>query len=209
MKLKKIFIKIRAVFLRIGLKNRSFTIISNNCWGGIVSRDRNLPYNSPTAGLFFFSNDYIKFLGNMKHYFEIDMKQISIFESKYSNYLLQKYDENLIIGDLDGVELIMLHYKTFEEAKTKWDRRKKRVNYENILIKFSDQNLFEEKDFVAFKNINYKNKLFITTNDKYRSDFTCVLKDLWGIGYAKDDIKPSFKILNVNKILNNMTIEKI
>ena len=120
MDFKKLFIKLRAPLYRIGLKNYTFSIISNNCWGGIVSRDRGIVYNSPTAGLFFFADDYIKFLTNLKYYLSLDMTQISVNQSKYAQVLLKQYDENLIIGVLDDVEVIMLHYKSFEEAKNKW-----------------------------------------------------------------------------------------
>ena len=37
-----------------------FTIISNNCWAGLVYQHFGLPYNTPTAGLFFFAQDYLE-----------------------------------------------------------------------------------------------------------------------------------------------------
>ena len=37
------------------LIGRDFTIISNNCWGGMIYESYNLPKNSPTVGLFFFA----------------------------------------------------------------------------------------------------------------------------------------------------------
>lgn len=205
MNLKKLIIKIRSPFYRIGLKNHHFSIISNNCWGGIVSRNRNIPYYSPTVGLFIFSKDYIKFLSNLKYYLSIDMVQLSIYDSKYSSYLLRQYDDSLVIGKLDDIELIMVHYSTFDEAKEKWNKRKIRVDFNNLLIKYSDQNLFEADDFNKFKELNYNNKLFITIDNSYTSPFTCVLEDKWNKGYAVDDIKSSFKVINVNKLLNNLT----
>lgn len=202
--IKNLLIFFLAPFKRLGLKNKDYSIISNNCWGGVVSRDRRIKYNSPTCGLFFFSKDYIKFLSNLNYYLSCDMSQISINESKYSEHLLKTCDENLIIGVLDDIELIMLHYKSFEEAKNKWDRRKKRINYDNMLVKFSDQNLFSHEDYDNFVKLPYKNKIFITVNPIYDSDITCVIKDRWDCGYAKDDIKPSFKVININKLLNSL-----
>lgn len=38
---------------RKGLENTDFTIISNNCWGGMVYESYNLPKQSPTVGLFY------------------------------------------------------------------------------------------------------------------------------------------------------------
>lgn len=44
-----LFVKSR----RQRLNRCDFSIISNNCWGGSVYRYFGLPYQSPTAGLFF------------------------------------------------------------------------------------------------------------------------------------------------------------
>ena len=61
-------------------------------------------------------------------------------------------------------------------------------------------------NFYSFEKLNYKNKIFITTNQKYKSDSVniVVVNDDWNVGYAKDDIKPSLKKININKILNNL-----
>lgn len=42
------------------LTNSDFTIISNNCWGGMVYEAHNLPKESPTVGLSFMADDYEK-----------------------------------------------------------------------------------------------------------------------------------------------------
>ena len=48
------------------IKNKSVTVISNNCWGGFMYQSCNLPYNSPLIGLYFYAPEYIKFLENLK-----------------------------------------------------------------------------------------------------------------------------------------------
>lgn len=48
------------------LKNTDFTIISNNCWGGMIYESYNLPKQSPTVGLFFMASDYIKFISDLR-----------------------------------------------------------------------------------------------------------------------------------------------
>ena len=40
------------------LQNTNFSIISNNCWGGYVYQEQNLPYQSPFVGLFLYAKDY-------------------------------------------------------------------------------------------------------------------------------------------------------
>ena len=39
------------------LKNTDFTIISNNCWGGMVYESYDLPKESPTVGMFFMADE--------------------------------------------------------------------------------------------------------------------------------------------------------
>ena len=51
-----------ALARRKKLNRADFTVISNNCWAGSVYRYFGLPYLSPTAGLYFFASDYIKFV---------------------------------------------------------------------------------------------------------------------------------------------------
>lgn len=50
------------------LKSTDFTIISNNCWGGMIYESYNLPKESPTVGMFFMARDYIEFLSDLKGY---------------------------------------------------------------------------------------------------------------------------------------------
>ena len=44
------------------LKQTDFTIISNNCWGGMIYESYGLSKQSPTVGMFFMAPDYIKFV---------------------------------------------------------------------------------------------------------------------------------------------------
>ena len=203
--MKDTVIRLKAPLVRAGLKNTDFSILANNCWGGIVSRDRHLPYNSPTCGTYFFSKDYLRFLGDVHGYLAMEMEEVPVNESKYADKLLELHGPDTVIARLRDVEIVMLHYPTFAEAKAKWERRAKRIRWDNLLVKYSDQNEFEPEDFDTFRSLNFKNKLFLTTNPDYQSDFTVVIPDEWHEGYAVDDIKSSFKVMSVNELLNNLT----
>ena len=58
------------------LNQKDFTIISNNCWGGHVYRFFGASYDSPTVGLYMFSEYYVKFVFHLKEF-----TQISIYVS--------------------------------------------------------------------------------------------------------------------------------
>ena len=148
------------------LKNQNFTIISNNCWGGMIYESYNLRKNSPTVGLFIMPKDYIKFIKNLKKYLKIELTFIKPEDSKYTDVL--KSDSRFgsyPIGKLDDIEIMFLHYKNENEAYEKWERRKKRINFENIIYKFNDQNGCTKSDFYEFANLPLPNKLFFTVKD--------------------------------------------
>ena len=203
--LKDTVIRLRAPLKRIGLKNRDFSILANNCWGGIVSRDRRLPYNSPTCGTYFFAKEYLRFLSDPHRYLAMELEEVPMAKSRYAKEILEKEGrEDVTVGRMGDVEVVLLHYPTFAEAKEKWDRRKARIRWDNLLVKFSDQNGFAPEDYETFRNLEFRNKLFLTVNPEYRGGFTRLIPDKWHEGYAVDDIKSSFRVMNVNEVLNNM-----
>lgn len=68
------------------------------------------------------------------------------------------------IGVLGGkVEIHFLHYHSEEEAATKWNRRAKRVNLNNLLIIGMEQNLCTERDIYAFDQLPFKRKIFFSS----------------------------------------------
>ena len=169
------------------LQNKDFTIISNNCWGGIIYRDFNLPYNSPTVGLFFMAEDYIKFIYNLKSYINEDLNFISLEDSKYKNFL-KKLNYSNPIGKIKDIEIMFLHYTSEEEAKEKWNRRKKRINWNNIIYKFSDQNMCTYEHIEKFNNFNVKNKICFTTR-KYNNINSIQIKKYKNCENVVNDIK--------------------
>ena len=188
---------------RLKLKNRNFSILSNNCWGGVVYDKFGLQYLSPTIGAFFFAEDYIKFLKRIDFYLKLELQEIDFSQSKYIGYLSTRLN-HCVVGKIGDIEIFFLHYDSFLSASKKREKRKNRINFDNLIVKFSDQNLFSKELFYEFDKLDFKNKIFITTNTEFKSNNTRIvyLKDKYKFGYAKDDIKPSFRKLNLKKYLN-------
>ena len=68
MNIRQVLKNIRLKFNMVGsgrrknkLNSIDFSIISNNCFAGIVYQHFNLQYNTPTVGLYFYPDEYIKF----------------------------------------------------------------------------------------------------------------------------------------------------
>lgn len=159
---------IRRFMTRLIVRNRRFTIISNNCWAGKVYQYLGMQYLTPTVGLYFFAEDYLKFVRNLRYYLTTELTFISMEESKYHDELTKR-KRDVIVGKLDDVEIIFLHYKTKAEAKEKWERRAARVNYDHIILKFSNMNLCTEEHLREFDALPFENKwmLNIRKEPKY------------------------------------------
>lgn len=204
-KLLKVYKKTIGVINNKKIKNKDITIISNNCWGGIFYRNNNLEYLSPTLGLFFMAEEYIKFIYNIRYYIEQDITFINIEQSKYKNYL-KKLNYNSPIGKIDDLEIMFLHYKNEDEAKEKWNRRKERINWNKIIYKFSDQNMCTYKHLQQFNEFNAKNKICFTTR-KYENLDTIQIKEFEKYENVVDDIKKYKKYFDIYKFINNIKIE--
>ena len=152
--IKRIFEKIHHAML----KSDDFTIISNNCWGGTVYKYFGMKFQSPTVGMYFFSDEYIKFLKNLKFYLSQPLVVKDIESSKYKEEIIRR-GQSPLIGWLDDVEIVLLHYCNPEEAVKKWSYRLERVNYDNMIVKFNDQNLFRTEQLDEFENLSFKNKI--------------------------------------------------
>lgn len=146
------------------LVRTDFSIFSNNCWAGSVYRRYGLPYSSPTAGLYFFASDYVKFASRLRYYTSVPLEFIDARESQYADQLREKGELGKPVARLDDIEVVFLHYPSPEEAAEKWARRCKRINWDNVFIKFSQMNCCTEGDLRAFDAIPFRNKLCFTAS---------------------------------------------
>lgn len=148
------------------LKNTDFTIISNNCWGGMVYESYDLPKESPTVGMFFMADEYIKFLGDIKGYTSKELTFIPPEQSRHAAELRRdKRFGSYPIGLINDVEIAFLHYHSEQEAKEKWERRCARINWDRLIVKFNDQNGCTEEHVRAFSAMPFENKLFFTIHN--------------------------------------------
>lgn len=58
----------------VRLKNKDFSLISNNCNGGVLLHDLGLRFNSPFVNLAIYAEDYVKYLENFDYYNSLEIK---------------------------------------------------------------------------------------------------------------------------------------
>ncbi len=201
LKVQNILRKMIASHMKKKLNSTEFTIISNNCWGGMVYESYDIQKNSPTVGLYFMAPDYVQFLSDLGYYLKKEIKFISPEQSKYSEILKEKGKViTYPIGVIDDVEIFFLHYKSEKEAMEKWQRRIKRINEKQLLIKFCDQNGCTEKEVKKFLQLPYKNKIFFTTKDWQGVNPKYYIKvSQFG---KKEYIKTSYEPIGINRYVN-------
>lgn len=189
------------------LKYDDFTIISNNCWGGVIYKYFAMKFQSPTVGMYFFGDEYIKFLSDLKYYLSQPLVVKDIESSKYKEEIIKR-GQNPLIGWLGEVEIVLLHYHNPEETVKKWNYRLKRINPNKLIVKFNDQNLFRVDQLEKFEKLPFKNKICFT--GKYYKGFSTAIwfKEYDKIGYVENDTKMKHwrRYFNVIKYINQMKI---
>jgi uncharacterized protein (DUF1919 family) len=139
------------------LKNTSFSLISNDCWGAEVYKHFNLPFNTPFIGLMLQAPCFVKLARNPQHYLAQPLQFQT--ESRYTtiNELRSRMDHYVPLATLgDDVEITFLHYHSNEEAREKWTKRVKRINWNNVFFKFDGGKDFSTPELVqAFDQIQF------------------------------------------------------
>ena len=150
------FYSVKEKIRSIRIRNKQVTIISNNCWGGFMYQSCRIKYNSPFIGLYMYAPEYIALLRNLKYNLSQPLRFIKHEQSKYKNIVPTQYILG-VLGDT-GIEIVFMHYHLEEEALEKWNRRMRRINWNNMIVKFSDtdfgcsDNLIEEFDKMPFEH---------------------------------------------------------
>lgn len=133
------------------LKNKDFSLISSNCVGGFILHNLNIHFNTPTINLFFYAEDYIKFLENLKENLSADIIEVRDLNLGYP------------VGKInDEITIHFMHYKNFNEAKKKWQERARRVDFNNLFIMMTDRDGCDEKSIKKFDNLPFENKVIFT-----------------------------------------------
>lgn len=144
------FVRLSKWKRRIGLKCTDFTIISNNCTGGYVYQYFGIPYKTPTEGLYFTTEDYLKLLERPEYYFKHEVKLV---DSQRSTLAKMGRDICYPVGLIDDVEIYFMHYPDPEEALSKWYRRASRMNFKKLFFLLTETELTTEDHIKRFSNL--------------------------------------------------------
>ena len=145
------------------LKNHGFSIISNTCVGGVITHNVGEQFRSPTVNLIIYEDQFLVFCLHLKEYSSCPVEQPT--DAEVPQFASFTYPVGILRGasaGLPDINLLFVHYKTFEEAKEKWDARFRRVNYDDIFV-IMDRGMDAKDEILdAFYQLPYEHKVFFS-----------------------------------------------
>lgn len=135
------------------IKNKNFTLLTGNCIGGYIYHQLGLKFTSPTINMMILNQDFKKLILNLRYYMNI----------RPTAYVDPDYP-GVPAALLDDIILHFTHYKTYEEGIEAWEKRKRRMNYDNLYIIISDIDL-TEKDIIDLNKSKCKKIVVMTSKD--------------------------------------------
>ena len=150
---------------RLRLKNKDFTILCNNCIGGLIYHKHHLPFLSPTINMQMSPYDFIKFCANLSRYLDIELEEVTDCDDKWFRSI-GGGAINFPVAHLDDILIYFQHYHSFAEAKEAWNRRKARINFDNIFIVLLD-NWPSNNIINRFNKLPYKHKIYLYYHGNY------------------------------------------
>ena len=158
------------------LQRSRLSIFSVNCFGGCISNMLGLPFRSPFVNLWLENADFIKFLRAPRIYIDADPH----FEKMTGTS--QEASDGYPLLSLGNISLNMMHYREVDDAISKWQERKQRINWYNLLAIISTEN---ENILQQFDALPYGKKVCLVP---FKSD----LDSAWYISPAIDKGAKSF-----------------
>lgn len=182
---------------RKSLINKDFTIISNNCWGGMIYTKYGLQYRTPTVGLYILGHDFVKLCSNFDWYINGELEFIKWEDSSFYSEI--KDEKPYPVANLNDIEIYFMHYKSEEEAREKWERRKKRINPDCILFKLSQREDCSKSDIEKFVSLPLQNKICFSHDHVEGAIYVPELKT-----HVGDEIPVLERYIDDLKILNGL-----
>lgn len=209
--------KCRLLFNRLGSKKRSdnlctkdFSIISNNCFSGIVYQHFGLEYNTPTIGMYFYPDEYLKFVENFDFYRGLEFKvyKFDEYPSRYKEEIVRDTKQKPLIGVVGDVEIVLLHYTDEKDAVDKWNRRMTRLS-NNLIFKFNDQNGCTDEHLTRFNRLHVDNKICFTSKHVDGVDCAIEIKKYNGLQSVKEDYYSCYKCFDLNDYLKRFCKKRV
>lgn len=142
------------------LRRSKLSIVSQNCWGGLIYHSFGLQFLSPTINLYIHERDFLKLLDDLRAHFDDELRF-------YSTGVDESTQNEYPIFSLGNIKLHMMHYDYEQSARRKWEDRRLRINWYNLLIMMYTEN---PRILAAFDRLPFAKKVCFVP---FESDADC------------------------------------
>lgn len=109
------------------LKKSPPTIFANNCMGGLTYHSLGMQFASPMINMYMGTKDYLKLLKMPKAYMNASLEWVRTEHNQMLNI-------DFPVVRCKDILLFFNHYTSFEQAREKWESRKKRIDWDDIVV---------------------------------------------------------------------------
>lgn len=134
------------------IQKSDLSIICNNCVGGIIYNTLGLECKSPCKNLAIPEDSFLKLVHNLEYYMPLKLE--------FKRWQIDPHSEkDFPVMSLNDIEIWCNHDLSINEARDKWERRKKKINYKNIILIMYTENDKVGETFLKIKK--YRKILFV------------------------------------------------
>lgn len=131
------------------------TILSDDCWGGLIYYRLGLKLTTPFINILIYPDSYARFIQDPIYY--LSQPLVMEREGDFRNNLPPIGS----LGSKGEVLLNFVHTPTFEEAAVLWNKRKERINYNNLFVKMGFNVDEKSKEYLEiFAHVPYSKVCF-------------------------------------------------
>lgn len=146
-------------FRRRGMMRRyaggPVSILSNNCLGALICHELGIKFDTPTVNLWMTCDDFLDFMENLPTMLKEEVVEVTGSPSPSP------------VGRLAGqVTLNFTHYPSFDEAKSIWNRRRERVDFQHMVVVMADNSNLSDAAIKRFKCLPNPKKMFVQSPHK-------------------------------------------
>ena len=200
---KKILLWLTRRYFQSSVQDSEISIFSNDCWGGEIYQHLQAPYLTPFIGLAIMAPCYIKLLKRPYHYLTM-LPMEFVTESRYEACNVFRKQDEYPLARIDDIEIHFLHYKTPQEAASKWSRRIKRINWDKIYVKFDVGKDYATPEMVKhFLQLPFDRKLVIAPSHFMLEENSSIVTISNYTGDATQVFYESIKQLDIIRWLNS------
>lgn len=148
------------------------TIVSDDCWGRELYHYLGLESTSPFILIRIDKDDYLKICNDLKKYMSYEL----VMEQE-TDYINDRYPIGSLGEGDEKVYLNFVHDTSFKNAYDAWEKRKKRMNYDNLFVKMT---ILNDDQFDKFKSIPYEHKVgFCVKEASFHDNIVCPERYIW------------------------------